>query len=160
MPHHGDSLRPGETTHDLGLPDDARLRFIGVIRTPFATRADCPRQGDETGPDCRIDLLPELAPALAGLDAFERIEVLYWLHEARRDLLTQSPKSDGRVTGTLALRSPLRPNPIGTSHVRLIRLEGASLTVRGLDCLDGTPLLDVKPLRCDYSVQAPPKPIG
>jgi tRNA-Thr(GGU) m(6)t(6)A37 methyltransferase TsaA len=159
MAHHGDRIRPGETclTH---LPKaDAGLVFIGVIRTPFATRDDCPRQGDrDGGPPCRIEIDPVFAPALDGLEAYPRIEVLYWLHAARRDLLTQSPKGAGVLRGSFALRSPLRPNPIGTSVVSLLERAGPVLHVRGLDCLDGTPLVDLKPMRCDYTVQAPPKP--
>ena len=82
---------------------------------------------------------------LAGIDRHERLEVLYWLDAARRDILLQSPTSDGRTCGVFALRSPVRPNPIGTSIVRLERVDGATLLVRGLDCVDGTPLLDLKP---------------
>ena len=86
------------------------------------------------------------------------LDILYWLDQSRRDLVKQSPKSDGATTGTFALRSPVRPNPIGLSKVRLIQREGASLFVQGLDCLDGTPLIDIKPDRCAYSPPAPPKP--
>lgn len=150
-------LRPGEATVDLAPPADAALRFIGVIRTPFKTRADCPRQGRWDGPPCRLELLPDWAPALTGIEAYDSIEVLYWLHESRRDLVLQSPKSDGRTVGTFALRSPVRPNPIGTSLVKLIRRDGATLVVQGLDCLDGTPLVDIKPNRCAYSPQVPAK---
>ena len=95
-----------------------------------------------------------LAGALTGLEAFEQIEVLYWLHQSRRDLILQSPHGDGGARGTFALRSPIRPNPIGTSIVRLMRIEGNVLFVRGLDCLDGTPLIDLKPDRCLFSPNA------
>ena len=153
-----DAIRPGETALELPPARDAELRFIGRIRTPFASRRDCPRQGDaEAGPECRIELRPEFALALEGLEGFSRIEVLYWLHEARRDLLTQSPKGRDAVRGTFSLRSPVRPNPIGLSRVRLLARHGNVLEVRGLDCLDGTPLLDLKPDRCSFTVQAPPK---
>lgn len=141
-------IRPGETHIALPEADDARLRFIGVIRTPFATRADCPRQGREDGPECRLVLNPEWVPALAGLEKVTRIEVLYWLDRSRRDLLTQAPHGRPRPTGTFSLRSPVRPNPIGLSRVTLVRVEGGEVVVRGLDCIDGTPLLDIKPLRC------------
>lgn len=72
------------------------------------------------------------------------------MHEARRDLLTQSPRG-GATLGTFALRSPVRPNPIALSRVRLEGVEGGTLLVRGLDCLDGTPLVDIKPFRCPHS---------
>ena len=86
-------------------------------------------------------------PALDGLAQYKLIEVLYWLHLSRRDLVMQSPRSDGAVRGTFSLRSPARPNPIASSVVELVAIEGASLQVRGLDCLDGTPLIDLKPER-------------
>lgn len=152
-------LRPNEETVDLPPPGDAQLRFIGVIRTPFTSRELCPRQGDAiNGPECRVVLEPLWHRALKGLERYEFIELFYWLHESRRDLVLQSPKANGETTGTFALRSPVRPNPIGLSRVRLLGVEAGALRVRGLDCLNGTPLLDVKPDRCAYTPQVPPKP--
>lgn len=98
------------------------------------------------------------AQGLAGLERFEMADVLYWLHESRRDLLLQSPKSDGAVRGVFSLRSPVRPNPIGLSKVRIVAVKGAEVIVRGLDCLDGTPLIDLKPDHCAYTPLAPDKP--
>ena len=94
-------------------------------------------------------------PALDGLAAYERVEVLYWLHLSRRDLLLQSPANDGTARGTFSLRSPVRHNPIGTSVARLVGIEGGTVLVRGLDCLDGTPLLDLKPDRACFTPVAP-----
>jgi len=150
-------LRPNEETVALAAPNDASLRFIGHIETPWNNRADCPRQGHRDGPECRLVLHPVWAAALNGLAAYPVIEVLYWLDRSRRDLLTQSPKHNGETVGTFALRSPVRPNPIGTSLVRLIGINGHIVRVRGLDCLNGTPLLDIKPNRCDFTPQALPK---
>ncbi|MCR8550343.1 tRNA (N6-threonylcarbamoyladenosine(37)-N6)-methyltransferase TrmO [Salipiger sp. P9] len=146
-------LRPGEQIVDLPPAEDAHLRYIGRIRTPFKTREDCPRQGSFDGPDCRVELIPALEPALDGIERTDTLELLYWLDRSRRDLLTQSPRGSGELRGTFSLRSPNRPNPIGTSVVRLVAREGAVLVVRGLDCLDGTPLLDIKPARCDHAVR-------
>ena len=154
----GSDIRPAETTVDLPDASDAALRFIGTIRTPWVQRIDCPRQGRTDGPECRIELDPVWHPALEGLEDYDTIEVLYWLDRSRRDLVCQSPRSDGTTVGTFALRSPVRPNPIGTSLVRLVRIEGGTLIVRGLDCLDGTPLIDIKPDRCAFTPVAPPKP--
>jgi tRNA (Thr-GGU) A37 N-methylase len=84
--------------------------------------------------------------------------VLYWLHLSRRDLIMQSPASDGTARGTFSLRSPVRPNPIGTSIARLVGIEGSTVLVRGLDCLDATPLLDIKPDRSLFTPLAPPQP--
>jgi tRNA (adenine37-N6)-methyltransferase len=148
-----DVTRPGEVAAPLPDRTDARLVFIGRIRTPFPTREACPRQGDPAGPVCRIEIDEPWRAALSGLEACERIEVLYWLHFARRDLVLQSPRSDGETRGTFALRSPLRPNPIASSLVKVVGVEAGAVLVRGLDCLDGTPLLDIKPDRCPYSQQ-------
>lgn len=141
-----DAPREGERVGRLPDRTDARLVFIGRIRTPFRTRDECPRRGDLEGPVCQLDIDPEWWPALEGVEAFAFLEVLYWMHEARRDLLTQT-RHGGSTVGTFALRSPVRPNPIATSVVRLIGIENGILTVRGLDCLDGTPLVDLKPDR-------------
>ena len=151
------SIRPNERKIDTGPAQDACLRFIGTIHTPWVDREDCPRQAREDGPECQVIIDPIWQDALDGLLEYEWIEVLYWLDQSRRDLITQSPRGDGRTFGTFALRSPVRPNPIGTSIVRLIGIDGCILTVRSLDCLDGTPLLDIKPDRCSFSPKAMPK---
>ncbi|MCE8536396.1 tRNA (N6-threonylcarbamoyladenosine(37)-N6)-methyltransferase TrmO [Ruegeria pomeroyi] len=150
-------FREGEEVTELPEATDAGVYFIGRIRTPWSDRKDCPRQGREDGPECRIELDARWAPALRGIDVYERLDVLYWLDKSRRDLVTQNPKSDGTLFGTFALRSPQRPNPIGLSRVRLERVEGTTLVVRGLDCLDGTPLIDIKPNRCEFTPKASPK---
>ena len=159
-----DAIRPGELSAPLPERVDAALVFIGRIETPFKSRADCPRQGRHDGPICRIHVDQPFVAALAGLEGFETIEVLYWMHEARRDLITQCPKGDGRPRGTFSLRSPVRPNPIATALVALVAIDGPIVTVRGLDCLDGTPLLDLKPDRCAYTPLARDKaqtvPVG
>ena len=83
--------------------------------------------------------------------------MLYWLHQSRRDFVLQSPKNNGNTRGTFSLRSPVRPNPIGTSIVKLVGVEGNVVLVRGLDCLDETPLIDFKPDRCEFTPLAPPQ---
>lgn len=153
-----DATRPGEIEVTLPQRFDGQIVFIGVIRTPFRSRADCPRQGKPDGPLCRIEISDPWKPALKGLERFSRVEVLYWMHQARRDLVLQSPKANSETFGTFALRSPVRPNPIATSIVELVSVEAGALVVRGLDCLDGTPLIDLKPDRCAYSPLAPPHP--
>jgi tRNA-Thr(GGU) m(6)t(6)A37 methyltransferase TsaA len=85
--------------------------------------------------------------ALTDIARHRRIQVLYWMHHARRDLVLQTPFRTGETTGTFALRSPVRPNPIASSLVDLVAVEGTTVRVRGLDCLDGTPLIDLKPER-------------
>ena len=137
---------------------DAGLVFIGRIHTPWTSRMETPRQGRVDGPLCRIEVFEPWVAALAGLEQYERVEVLYWLHLSRRDLVLQSPANDGTARGTFSLRSPARPNPIGTAIAQLIGIEGAIVMVRGLDCLDATPLLDLKPDRTLFTPIAPPQP--
>jgi tRNA-Thr(GGU) m(6)t(6)A37 methyltransferase TsaA len=148
-------VRSGELAVDLPAQADACVYFIGRIRTPWTSRLDCPRQGRADGPTCRLELF---APWDKGLDCvaeFTRLEVLYWLHESRRDLALQSPRNDGAARGVFSLRTPVRPNPIGTSIAHLVKVEGPVLFVRGLDCLDGTPLIDLKPDRTLFEPLAP-----
>lgn len=150
-------IRQNEVFVDLPATNDAGLIFIGRIRTPWTDRLQCPRQGRADGPVCRIEVDALWQRALDGIEQFERIEVLYWLDQSRRDLVQQSPANDGSTRGTFALRSPVRPNPIGTSIAHLVSRDGNLLLVRGMDCLDGTPLLDLKPDRTLFTPIAPPQ---
>ena len=100
-------------------PVDAGLTYIGRIMTPWTSRMETPRQGRHDGPVCTIEVHEPWVAGLKGIEAFERLEVLYWLDRSRRDLVLQSPASNGEVFGTFTLRSPVRPNPIGTSIVLL-----------------------------------------
>ena len=150
-------IRVGEAAVDAPKPSNAGLVYIGRIRTPWTSRLETPRQGRHDGPVCRLEIFDPWVPALQGLDLYKTLEVIYWLHLSRRDLVLQSPKNDGQARGTFSLRSPVRPNPIGTSMVKLVGIEGSTVFVRGLDCLDETPLLDLKPDRCEFTPLAPPQ---
>lgn len=151
-------IREGEVAIDPPPPTDAGLVFIGRIHTPWTDRMLTPRQGQHDGPICRIEIFEPWVPALKGLDRFTQAEVIYWLHQSRRDLVLQSPASDETTHGTFSLRSPVRPNPLGTSIAQIVGIEGNMVSVRGLDCLDGTPLVDLKPDRCQFTPIAPPQP--
>jgi len=151
-------IRDGEVAVSPPATTDAGLYFIGRIHTPLTDRLTCPRQGRLDGPVCRIELFEPWIAALNAITEFGRLEVLYWLHESRRDLVHQSPRNDGVVRGTFSLRTPVRPNPIGTQIVKLVGVEGSVVLVRGLDCLDGTPLLDIKPDRTLFTPLAPRQP--
>lgn len=150
-------IRDGEVAITPPAPNDAGLVYIGRIHTPWTSRMEAPRQGRADGPICRIEVFEPWVAALDGLENYPRIEVLYWLDKSRRDLVRQSPRNDGATRGTFSLRSPARPNPIGTSIAELVRIDGATVLVRGLDCLDGTPLLDLKPDRAGFTPIAPPQ---
>jgi len=141
-------LRDGEVA--VTLPDrfDASVYFIGRIHTPWKTRKDCPknaRQARETGVVCTLELDPRYVPGLKDIERCSHLVVFYWMDRARRDLLVQVPGHLGKGRGTFALRSPVRPNPISMSVVKLIKIDGNRIDVVALDCLDGTPLLDIKP---------------
>jgi tRNA-Thr(GGU) m(6)t(6)A37 methyltransferase TsaA len=138
-------IRPGEIAIDLPPQFDASLYFIGRIRTPWSRREDCPKNARESDAVCTLEIDPRWAQALAGVESCTHLVVLYWMNRSRRDLVLQMPRHYGEGRGTFALRSPARPNPIAMSVVRLLRREGTSLSVAGLDCLDDTPLLDIKP---------------
>ncbi len=139
------AIRPGEVTVDMPAAFDAGVYFIGRIRTPWTTRGSCPRNSRENDAVCTIEVDPRYAQALEGVEAGGHLLVLYWMDKARRDLVVQTPRHHSGRRGTFSLRSPARPNPIAASVVRLVSIEGGTLSVIGLDCLDGTPLIDLKP---------------
>jgi len=143
-----DGIRPGEVIAALPERTDARLVYIGRIRTPFRSRKECPRRGEPDGPLCTIEIDEPWRPALKGITPGTRLQVLYWMHLARRDLVQQNVEHKGALHGTFSLRSPVRPNPIASSVADVVSVAETSVTVRGLDCVDGTPLLDLKRESC------------
>ena len=145
MPDDPFGIRPGEEAVELPTKADAEIYFVGLIRTPWSRREDCPKNARESEAVCSIEVDRRWAPALKDVETCSHLVVLYWMDKARRDLLLQVPRHYGEQRGTFALRSPARPNPIAMSVVRLMKLEGTRLSVQGLDCLDGTPLIDIKP---------------
>ena len=138
-------VRPGEVATELPASHDAGVYFIGRIRTPFKSRAECPRNTAESDADGRVELDPRFAAGLEDLGLYSHVWLLYWMDQARRDLIRQVPAHLGRPRGTFALRSPVRPNPVALAAVELLGIDGATLRVRKVDCIDGTPLLDIKP---------------
>jgi tRNA-Thr(GGU) m(6)t(6)A37 methyltransferase TsaA len=138
-------LRPGEIAVALPSGFHASLYFIGRIHTPWKRRQECPKNPRESDAICSIELDARWLAGLEGLDTVSHIVVLYWMDRARRDLVLQAPHHYPERRGTFALRSPVRPNPIAVSVARLLRIDRNRLDVIGLDCIDGTPLLDIKP---------------
>jgi tRNA-Thr(GGU) m(6)t(6)A37 methyltransferase TsaA len=136
---------PGEVTTDLPAQADAGVYFIGRIRTPWTERKDCPKNARESDAICTLELDPRWIPALKDVESCSHLIVLYWMDRSPRNIVLQVPRHYGVQRGTFALRSPERPNPIAMSVVKLHNVEGGNLAVSGLDCLDGTPLLDIKP---------------
>jgi tRNA-Thr(GGU) m(6)t(6)A37 methyltransferase TsaA len=139
------ALREGEVAVAPPKEFDASLYFIGRIRTPWQSREQCPKNPRESDAICTVELDPRWTLALKGLETVTHVLLLYWMDRTRRDLVLQVPRHYGEQRGTFALRSPARPNPIAVSVARLVRVEGNALYVVGVDCLDETPLLDIKP---------------
>ena len=123
---------------------------VGVVRSEIRRREDAPRQGYEGGTDAWVEIDPRFVDALDGIGAGSEILLLTWLHLSERDVLKVYPRrhADPRLTGVFATRSPDRPNPIGLHKVTVVSIEKHRLQVRPLEALDGTPVLDIKPLLC------------
>jgi tRNA-Thr(GGU) m(6)t(6)A37 methyltransferase TsaA len=136
---------PGELRVAPPAAFDGGIYFIGRIRTPWRQIDECPKNSGESDAVCTIELDPRYAPGLKDVETCTHLYVLYWMDQASRDRVVQMPRHYGQAYGVFALRSPARPNPIAVSVVELLAVEGNVLRVRGVDCLDGTPLLDLKP---------------
>ena len=124
------------------------LRPIGVVRSPLVRREDAPRQGSEGAPDAWILLEPSYADALQGVQAGDRLVLVTWLHEADRSVLQVHPRDDltRPLTGVFATRSSDRPNPLGLHEVVVLGIDGLELAVGPLEAIDGTPVVDIKPV--------------
>ncbi|MEI9804186.1 MAG: tRNA (N6-threonylcarbamoyladenosine(37)-N6)-methyltransferase TrmO [Pseudolabrys sp.] len=138
-------VREGEKTVDLPEAPNAGVYFIGRIRTPWKERKDCPRNGKESDAICTVELDEGFRDGLQDVETCSHLWLLYWMDKSPRNIVVQVPGHYGAGHGTFALRSPARPNPIALSAVRLLGIENGVLSVIGLDCLDDTPLIDIKP---------------
>jgi tRNA-Thr(GGU) m(6)t(6)A37 methyltransferase TsaA len=124
------------------------VRAVGHVESPLVDLDVAPRQGDEGAPDAWLAFEPDVADALRDVQVGDRLVLLTWLDRARRDVLVVHPRSDPSrpPTGVFSTRSPDRPNPIGLHTPVVLAVEGTRLLVRELEVLDGTPILDVKPV--------------
>lgn len=120
------------------------LTYIGKIATPYSSVEECPNNIQAQGVTCQITVFDKFRQGLNGLSLGDNILVLYWLSDAQRNQMVKVGKGGDRK-GTFALRSPHRPNPIGAAVLPIEAMENGVITVRGLDCLDNTPLVDIKP---------------
>ncbi|MGE3287037.1 MAG: tRNA (N6-threonylcarbamoyladenosine(37)-N6)-methyltransferase TrmO [Pseudonocardia sp.] len=127
------------------------LRVIGWVRSPVADPAAAVKQGDEGAPETTVELDPAVAEGLRGIVIGADVLLLTWLHHADRDTLVVHPRGDPTrpETGVFATRSPDRPNPIGLHRVRVLAADGTRLRVSGCEAVDGTPVLDLKPVLGD-----------
>jgi tRNA-Thr(GGU) m(6)t(6)A37 methyltransferase TsaA len=124
------------------------LRPVGVIRSELKARSEAPKQGSEGAPDAWIDIDAWAAEGLKGLAVGDEIIVITWFHQARRDVFQVHPRSDLRtpLTGIFATRSPDRPNPLGLHPVVIRSIDGTRLRIGPIEAIDGTPVVDIKPV--------------
>jgi len=130
------------------ITDLERLRPIGRIRSELRKVRGAPRQGSEGAPDAWLEIEPWAAPGLEGLSEGDEIILVTWLHRGRRDVLRVRPRGDRRygMAGVFATRSPDRPNPLGLHPVTIRSIEGRRLRVGPIEAVDGTPVVDIKPV--------------
>jgi tRNA-Thr(GGU) m(6)t(6)A37 methyltransferase TsaA len=131
------------------------LRPIGVVESPLVDLAEAPMQGDEGAPLAWIAIEPAYADAAANLEVGSSLIVLTWFHLASRDVLRVHPRSDATRAeqGVFSTRSPDRPNPIGMHVVEIVAVDGARIQVRNLEAIDGTPVVDLKPVLGDVATR-------
>ncbi len=125
-----------------------QLTPIGTVESPLTDLTAAPKQGDEGAPDAWIVVTPAVADALAGVEPGDELIVLSWLDRADRDVLRVHPRGDTSrpQQGVFSTRSPDRPNPIGLHRVQVLQIDGARIHVHGLEAIDGTPVVDLKPV--------------
>ncbi len=124
---------------------NTELKFIGHIETPYYKLDECPRNIESDGPECKIILDKQYESGLFGLCGGQEILILYWFDKVDRNKLQQNSRRTGKLSGVFNLRTPNRPNPIGAAVIRIEKINEREIFVKGLDCLNGTPLLDIKP---------------
>jgi tRNA-Thr(GGU) m(6)t(6)A37 methyltransferase TsaA len=132
------------------LPPDGHVIFVGAVHSPWKTREECPknlRQARERGGMGSLFIAEPYRAGLQGIKVGSRIIILSWFDRARRDLIVQHPRHAERPTGVFALRSPVRPNPVGLHVVTVTKIDQANgnVEIDAIDLLDGTPIIDIKP---------------
>jgi tRNA-Thr(GGU) m(6)t(6)A37 methyltransferase TsaA len=140
-----------ETTKVIPTREEYSLHPIGHIRSTLRPLADAPRQGSEGAPDAWLEANPAFERALLGIAVGDEVIVVTWLHRADRAVLETHPRNDPEIplTGVFATRSPDRPNPLGLHRVTVREISGTRLRIGPIEAIDGTPVVDVKPVRVD-----------
>jgi tRNA-Thr(GGU) m(6)t(6)A37 methyltransferase TsaA len=135
----------------MAMTREHPVREVGHVRSALEARSDAPRQGNEGAPDAWLELSDDVLQGMEGLAVGQELIVLTWFHQARRDVLRLHPRGDRNlpITGVFATRSPDRPNPIGLHRVRVLAVLPGKLHVEPLEAIDGTPIIDLKPVLAD-----------
>ena len=125
------------------------IKPIGIIRSELATREEAPKQGSEGGPDAWFEVYPPFAEGLEGIGVGDDVILITWFHKAHRDRLKLHPRRDKSrpLMGVFSTRSPDRPNPLGLHRVTVRDISGTRLRVGPIEAIDGTPVVDIKPVR-------------
>jgi tRNA-Thr(GGU) m(6)t(6)A37 methyltransferase TsaA len=131
--------------------EQSTLKKIGTIRSSLTERRNAPRQGRDGAPNATVEVEPDFADALLGISPGDSIILITWLHQARREVMQVHPGHDPLkpIRGVFATRSPDRPNPIGLHRVEVLSIDGTRLNVGPLEAIDGTPVIDIKPVMKD-----------
>ncbi|HZM96059.1 MAG TPA: tRNA (N6-threonylcarbamoyladenosine(37)-N6)-methyltransferase TrmO [Vicinamibacterales bacterium] len=126
------------------------LWSIGVIRSVLTERHGAPKQGSEGAPDAWLEVHPSVSDGLLGVSVGDELIVITWLHQGRRDVLQVHPRGNptNPLTGVFATRSPDRPNPLGLHPVVVREIDGRRLRIGPIEAIDGTPVVDIKPVLC------------
>jgi tRNA-Thr(GGU) m(6)t(6)A37 methyltransferase TsaA len=133
----------------MDIPKSFEISPIGFVHSTLRDRSDAPRQGWEGAPNARLEIDPAFVECLDGIQSGQDIWIFTWLHEAQRSILKVHPRGDvlNPLTGVFATRSPDRPNPIGLHRAKVLSIDGDRwLQVQGLEAIDGTPIVDIKPV--------------
>jgi tRNA-Thr(GGU) m(6)t(6)A37 methyltransferase TsaA len=127
---------------------DYSLSPIGLLHSPLKERGEAPKQGREGAPDAWLEVNSSVAAGLEGIAVGDELIVITWLHQAQRDILKTHPRDDETrpLVGVFATRSPDRPNPLGLHRVTVLSIEGTRLQVGPIEAIDGTPVVDIKPV--------------
>jgi tRNA-Thr(GGU) m(6)t(6)A37 methyltransferase TsaA len=134
---------------DLDTTASLQLRPVGFVRSDLKRRRDCPKQGYEGAPDAWVEIDPAFVEGLNGIVQGDQLVLLTWFHRSKRNVLKVHPRNDPKesLRGVFSTRSPDRPNPVGLHRVEVLQIEGPGrLRVRPLEALDGTPIIDIKPM--------------
>jgi tRNA-Thr(GGU) m(6)t(6)A37 methyltransferase TsaA len=128
------------------MEEQPKLKIIGVLHGDIVSREDAPKNFAESERVGTLEIYPKYKDALDGIVSGQTIVVLFWLHKSTRDTLKVYPRGDEskKLRGVFATRSPVRPNPIAISELKVLNIQGGHLEVSGLDILDGTPIVDIK----------------